>query len=218
MQTTFPTATATPSPSEIVKQIEQVTQVIDVFKSLGPVMGLLFIVGLVLFAMLIVMWFSRNNLNTVTNILANNNAQKDKEINDLKAQREQAQKQHVESLSAIHKQMQRGNDLSENSNRILEAVNTRGGQRDLDQQKMAADLHEMVSSGSKPVQEILQRVREIAEGINRLDMRTADWPETVKAVTSLMQELGGLRAEAKKHSTQPIPVIDISITPESGAK
>lgn len=200
-----PVFTPTPSPAELVRDA---TQIINVWNSLGPIMAVL---GVCAIALIIVLLVTRDNTKgsaTVLSVLANNNAQKDKDILDLKSQREQEHKQHIESMTMLAEQGRRANDL-------FEAMNNRGSERDKQQQRMvesqaqiAGDLKTMVTLGSAPVQEIRSKVNEIVGIVSTIDGRTADWNSILSVITPLLVELGALRQEAKKHSTQPIPAID----------
>lgn len=202
--------TPTPSPTEealdgVVKQADQVLQS---FKDLGLFMGILLIVALAFAAVLIVFWGSRNSVSSVLSILTQNNTSKDKEITDLKAQRDQEHQQHMELMEAVKAQFARGNDIQAKQNELLIAINNRGQERDETQAQMAENIQTMVNLGSRPVQDILAHVQRIADIVGRVDVRTADWDTVVKVITPLLTELASLRVEAKKKSTQPIPVID----------
>lgn len=197
--------TETPIPPAEV--VEQATKVIDAFNSLGFGLAALFVIFIALAILALVIWSGRNSSSTAISVLANSSLQKDKDIADLKAQREQEHKQHIDAMAKLEIQGTRANDLSAEANKILIAVNDRGKERDEAQSKLANDIHEMVNAGSKPVQEILSRVQIIAEGVARIDTRTADWSALLDVLTPLLVELGALRMEAKKHSTQPLPAI-----------
>lgn len=201
----MPTPTSTPSPAELVRDA---TQIVNTWNSLGPVMALLAVVALAIGAILLVLWSSRNSNSAAITVLAQSNSDKEKELSDLKAQRAQENAQHQEIMLAVKEQMKRSNDIGQTANETLITVNNRGLDRDTVQKQLAEDVHTIVSAGSLPVQEILNRVRSMAEVISKIDARTADWSTVALAVTPLMIELGALRTEAKKHSTQPIPAID----------
>lgn len=215
MQSQNLTATPTPSPAEVV---EKATQVIDAFQNLGPLMAVLGVAALALAFALLIAWINRSGTAAVVNVLASASTQKDKDIADLKAQRAQEHKEHLESISALHNQAVRTNDL-------FEAMNNRGLERDKQQQllvetqgQIVTELEKMTSVGSVPVQEIRTHVREIKSIVDGIDVRTADWNGILAVITPLLVELGALRAEAKKHSTQPIPKIDMPAetpTPEA---
>ena len=205
----------TPSPTQPPAEvIEQAIRVISVFDSLGPLMALLLVVALALVVIVIIVFSNRNASANAITVLANTTAQKDKELAELKEQRRQEHEQFIESLGAIADQGNRANDLSEKANEILRAQMDRGLERDANQKKFAEDFHILLNTGSKPVREILERIQVIAEQVKNLDARTADWPDVLKTITPLLIELGALRQEAKKHSTQPIPVVD---APANGA-
>lgn len=200
--------TATPSPAEVVKQA---TEIINTWNDLTPLMAVLGVAALALVIVLLISWSNRSNNTAAITVLANANAQAQKDLADLKEQRRQEHEQHIESLSAIAAQGNRTNDIAEQGNKILQAQMDRGLERDATQKQLADDFHALLNTGSKPVQEILARVQTIAEGVKMLDARTADWPDVLKVVTPLLIELGALKQEAKKHSTQPIPVIDVPL-------
>jgi len=209
---------ATPTPVPSAELVRQATQLIDVWHNLGPLMALL---GVVVLALIIVLLNTRDNNKgnaTVLSVLADNNIQKDKDIVDLKAQRDQENKQHLERMDALRAQAERANDLAAQGNAILIAINDRGLERDAVQKQMAEDMHTIVNAGSVPVQEILQRVRTFTDVLTRIDTRTADWSAVVTVIQPLMLELGALRAEAKKHSTQPIPAIQPNQTDGANGK
>lgn len=207
-----PIFTPTPSPAELTKQVGEL---VSIWNTLTPIMAVLFVVLVALGIVGLFLWINRNNSSTAINVIANSNAQKDKEIIELRAQREQDRKQNTENMTLLSQQFTRSNDL-------FEAMNNRGGERDKQQQRMvesqaqiASDLKVMVTSGSAPVQEIRTRVNEIVGIVSTIDGRTADWNGILSIITPLLIELGALRTEAKKHSTQPIPVID-PVPPANG--
>lgn len=205
LTTQVPTNTPEPSPAEVVQQAERI---IDIWNSLGPIMAILFVAALALVVVFVIVWSSRNNSNTLLNLLASNNAQKDREIQELREQRRVDQQQHIESLSAIHEQNMRANDLSATSIAILNIMNNQNNERYDGQKIMASQIEALATQGSAPVQEIKAKVVEILGIAGRLDNRTADWNGILTVITPLLVELGALRIEAKKHSTQPIPKID----------
>jgi DNA anti-recombination protein RmuC len=171
-------------------------------------MAILAVAALALFVVLLNSWINRNSNSTVMKVLATANEQKDKDIQDLKAQRDQENRHHNERMEVLRVQVERTNDLSEQANNILATINAHGVERDSIQKQVAEDIHTMVSSGSLPVQEILARVRTFTDVLTRIDTRTADWNAIMIVIQPLMLELGALRAEAKKHATQPIPAIE----------
>lgn len=197
--------TPTPIPVEVV---EKAVQVIDAFQSLGPIMAVLGLAALALVVVLLNAWSNRNSNASVVTTLVNAALQKDKDIADLKEQRQQEHEQHIEAMNRLDAQGARTNDLSQEANGILRAFNERGSERDGVQRQLAEDIHAIVSTGSLPVQEILQRVRGITDILALVDTRTADWTAVLSVITPLIVELGALKAEAKKHSTQPIPFVN----------
>lgn len=201
------TATTTPVPS--AELVHQFSEVVSIWNTLLPIMAVLLVVLVALGIVGLMIWIGRNNSSTAISVLSQANTSKDKEVADLKAQREQEHSQHIEAMDKLDSQFQRTNDLSAETNKILIAVNDRGLERDTVQKQLAEDVHLIVNGGSKPVQEILSRVQTIAEDVARIDSRTADWPALLDILTPLLIELGALRVEAKKHSTQPIAVINI---------
>lgn len=218
MQIPIPTPSPTPSPAEVVRQA---TEIINTWNDLTPLMAVLGVAALALAVVMIISWNNRNSSAAAIEVLAKANAQKEQELADLKEQRRQEHEQHIESLAAIADQNNRANDLSqqantliEQSNSILKAQMDRGLERDATQKQLADDFHALMNTGSKPVQEILSRVHTIAKGVEMLDTRTADWPDVLKVITPLLIELGALKQEAKKHSTQPIPAVNPAPQPE----
>jgi hypothetical protein len=203
----FPSFTPTPS-APSAELVKQAAEIVDIWNSLGPLMAILAVAALALFVVLLNSWINRNSSSTVLSVLASTNAQKDKDILDLKAQRDQENRHHNERMEVLRVQVERTNDLSEQANNILATINAHGVERDSIQKQVAEDIHTMVSSGSLPVQEILARVRTFTDVLTRIDTRTADWNAIMIVIQPLMLELGALRAEAKKHATQPIPAIE----------
>lgn len=204
MQNSTPQPTSTPSPAEIV---EQATRVLDTWDNLGPLMAVLGVAALALAFALFLAWSNRNSNSSVITTLVNTALQKDKDIADLKEQRKQEHDQHIESMKVLAEQSTRTNDL-------FDAMNNRGTERDKQQQrlvetqdKIATRFESLLTEGSKPVQEIQAKVTEILILANKIDGRTADWNSILNVITPLLVELGALRQEAKKHSTQPIPAI-----------
>lgn len=201
----MPTPTVTPSPAEIVRDA---TQIINTWNNLTPFMAVLGLVALALIVMLLSQRSNSNANDKTMGVLTSTLAHRDQEITELKNDAKKFQKMHIDSLTAIAEQGNRSNDISAETNKILQAQLLRGNERDGIQKQLAADVHQMVSAGSIPVQEILSRVRAMTDVIAHIDTRTIGWDAIAIAITPLMIELGALRQEAKKHSTQPIPVID----------
>lgn len=217
-----PLSQITPTPVPPAELLDRAEQVIDTWNTLGPIMGLLFVVGLAFFAILFVVWNNRNSTSTVVSVLSNANAQKDREIAELKAQRAVEHQMHIESLGAIHANGQRSNDLLDASTQIqrqqtdlLVAINKRGQERDNREDMMAADLNRLVTEGSIPLQKGLATVQEIALKVTNIDSRTADWTTILESITPLLAELNTLRLEAKKHKTGPIPQVEVPTMPDN---
>lgn len=204
MQIPTPYPSATPSPAELVRDA---SQIITIWNQLGPLMAVL---GLAALALIVVLLVTRNGVTSnsaAINLLVKANAQKDQELTDAREQRKQEHEQHIESLGTIAAQTNRSNDLIEQGNTIMKAINDRGQERDATQKQLAEDFHALLTTGSAPVQEILSRVRTMTELLARIDLRTANWDVIAIAITPLITELSALRQEVKKHSTQPIPII-----------
>lgn len=204
-----------PSPTDIPPDelLDKAERVIGIWDSLGPLMAILGLMALVLIVVGIVVYFNRNNSSTAIQVLAKVSDRQDKEIERLVEQRKIDQEKFIESISVIAAQATRSNDL-------FEVMNTRGGQRDSQQQRLvesqaqiAIDLKSIVTQGSAPVQEIRAKVIEVLGLVTRIDSRTANWDDILIAITPLLAELGELRTIAKKHKTQPIPQIDPTAIP-----
>lgn len=205
----IPTLSITPTPDPSTAELARdATQIINTWNNLGPFMAVLGIVALALIIMLLSQRSNSNSQDKTMSVLTTTLAHRDAEIIELKNDAKAFQKLHIESLEAIAEQGNRSNDISAEANKILKAQLERGNERDASQKQLADDFHVMLTTGSIPVQEILTRVRSMMEVLTRIDTRTADWNAIVQTVTPLMIELGALRTEAKKHSTQPIPAID----------
>lgn len=207
-----PIVTPTPSPAELVRDA---TQIIGIWNSLGPLMAVLGIVALAFAAILLIQWSNRNSSSTAIQVLAAANTQKEKELAKAEEQRDQDRKQYVESLTVLSEQSTRANDIGADTNKILRAMNEGGLERAMMQKQLSDDFHTLISTGSAPVQEIRNKVNEIVTIVGTIDSRTADWNAILNLITPLLIELGALRAEAKKHSTQPIPIID-PVPPANG--
>lgn len=208
-----------PSPTEAATDelLDKAERLIGIWDSLGPVMGIMAVVVVALVVVGIISYNSRNSSSTAIKVLekANDRLDKsierqDKEIIALQEQSSTDREKYVQSIGIVAEQSQRANDL-------FEAMNNRGGQRDLQQQRLvesqaqiATDLKAMATSGSPPVQEIKVKVGQIFDIVTHIDKQTADWNGILETITPLLAELSVLRAEAKKHSTQPIPKIESS--------
>lgn len=205
----IPTLSITPTPDPSTAELARdATQIINTWNNLGPFMAVLGIVALALIIMLLSQRSNSNSQDKTMSVLTTTLAHRDAEIVELKTDAKNFQKLHIDSLTAIAEQGNRSNDISAEANRILQAQLERGNERDISQKQLADDFHVMLTSGSIPVQEILARVRTMADMLTRIDTRTADWNTVMQVIQPLMVELGALRVEAKKHSTQPIPAID----------
>lgn len=217
MQVTPPTATEVAT-DELLDKAERI---IGLWDSLGPVMGIMAVVIVALVVVGGVSYFNRNSSSTAIKVLekANDRLDKsierqDKEIIALQEQSSADREKYVQSIGIVAEQSQRANDL-------FEAMNNRGGQRDLQQQRLvesqeriADDLKSIATSGSPPVQEIKTKVVQIFDIVTHIDKRTADWNGILETITPLLAELNTLRVEAKQRSTQPIPKVDPS--PDNG--
>lgn len=198
-------ATPTPTPDELLDKVERV---ISIWDSLTPVMAILFFAVLALVVILVVVYFNRSNSSTA--IIAQNKLidRQAIDIADLKTEIRSERTQYAETFKVISDQLTRGNDL-------WEANNTQAGQRVSQQQRLvdsqsqiAVDLKTIATVGSPTVQEIKTKVGEIVGIVTGIDARTADWDGILNTITPLLVELGALRTEAKRHKTQPIPMID----------
>lgn len=200
-----PTPTASPEVGELVQQTEKV---LDAFNSLGFGMAALFVMTILSLVVLAVVWSNRNNSTIVISTLAAANTQKDKELADLKEQRRQEHEQHIESMSALHEQAIRQNDIQTEQAKILRTQTERDTARDAKTDQIAADLRTLSERGGQHAQDILASAQRNAETLQRIDMRTSSWDTIIQVVTPLLQELQALRLEAKKHSTKPIPAVE----------
>jgi len=202
MPTPFPTAT--PSPAEVARDV---TQIMNVFNSLGPVMVIL---GALIIALVILLYNACNiavSTNATVTVLTGTIARQDAEIVDLKIDAKEFRKLHIDSLTAISDQATRSND-------VLDAWNKRGSERDADQKLMAAALNTLVQDGSVPLRKLMADVAGVASVINQLDMRTAHLPELALSIPALRAELNTkldlVMLEVTKRSTKPIPLVDPS--------
>lgn len=203
-------ATQTPVTDELLDKAERV---IGIWDTLTPVMAILFFAVLALIVILAVVWFNRNNSSAAIEAQNKLFDRQEKDIAELKTEIRDERSKYFETFKVIGDQLTRGNDL-------WEAINTQTGQRVSQQQRLvesqaqiAVDLKNIATVGSPTVQAIQIKVSEIKDIVTHIDKRTADWPGILETITPLLTELGVLRQEAKKHSTQPIPAIDV---PASG--
>jgi hypothetical protein len=199
-----PFATATPSPAEVARDV---TQIMTVFNSLGPVMVIL---GALIIALIILLYNARNiavSTSATVTVLTGTIARQDAEIIDLKIDAKEFRKLHIDSLTAISDQATRSND-------VLDAWNKRGSERDADQRLMAAALNTLVQDGSVPLRKLMADVTSIASVINQLDLRTAHLPELALSIPALRTELNSkldsVMLEVTKRSTKPIPQIEMN--------
>lgn len=203
------TATPTTPPAEIIRDA---VRVLDTFDNLGPLMALLFIVALALIVVVIVQFSTRNSTSSAINVLAQANADKSKEIVDLRAQLVEYQRLHVEGLSVIGTQASRTNDL-------FDAMNNRSANRDLQQQEMvatqgriAASFDKLLNEGSAPLQQVARDVAKLLELVNSVDNRTNNWQKVIDGIPQIKQDiskrLDELMGELQKRSTKPIPIVD----------
>ena len=201
----MPIPTSTPSPAEVVKQA---TQIINTWNDLGPLMAVLLVAALALLIVLLISWGTRNTNATVITVLANLNTQKDKDIADLKAQREAEHEQFIASLGELHEQAIRQNDIQTKQAEILKTQTERDTARDLKTDQLAADVKQWAERGGQHAQEILASAQRNAETLQRIDTRTTNWDTVVQIITPILQELQAVLLEAKKHSTKPIPAVE----------
>jgi hypothetical protein len=197
--------TPTPTPDEL---IDKTARLLSIWDNLGPLMAILALMALAFLVIGIIAYFNRNNSSVAIEAQNKLIDRQEKDISELKQEIRQERKQNIETFKVISDQLTRGNDL-------WEASNTQAGQRVSQQQRIvdvtaqvASDLKMIATVGSVPVQEIKVKVNEIVGIVTHIDTRTADWNAILETVTPLLVELGTLRTEAKKHKTQPIPVIN----------
>lgn len=201
------TLTPTPPP-EVGEVVRQTEKVLNAFDNLGFGMAALFVITILSFVVLAIIWSNRNNNTVVISTLAAVNTQKDKDIADLKAQRAAEHQQHIESMTALHEQAIRQNDIQDKQAKILQTQTERDTARDQKTDQIAADLKSLSERGGQHAQEILASAQRNAETLQRIDMRTASWDTIIQIVTPLLQELNALKFEANKHSTKPIPAVE----------
>jgi len=200
MPTPYPTAT--PSPAEVARDV---TQIMTVFNSLGPVMVIL---GALIIALVILLYNARNiavSTSATVTVLTGTIARQDAEIIDLKSDAKEFRKLHIDSLTAISDQATRSND-------VLDAWNKRGSERDADQKMMASALNTLVQDGSIPLRKLMADVAKVMSDINTLDTRTLNLPELALSIPAMRIELNAkldaVMTEVVKRSTKPIPTID----------
>lgn len=207
-----------PTPTEIASDelLDKAERIISLWDNLGPVMALIGFATIAFIVIGVISYFNRNTSSTAIKVLEKVSDRLDKEIERqdkeivlLQQKSIEDRGKYIESIAVVAEQSQRANNL-------FEAMNNRGGQRDLQQQRLvesqaqiANDLKAMATAGSPPVQEIKTKVGEIVGIVTAIDKRTADWAGILDTITPLLIELGALRTEAKRHSTQPIPKIDV---------
>lgn len=205
--------TPIPSPIPSAEIVEQATRVIDSFSNLGNIQGMLFVIALALVLIFVVVWSNRNNTSATITVLTSTISSQDKEISELKSDAKEFKLMHIESLGVISAQSTRSNDL-------FEAMNSRGLERDKQQQRMvesqaqiAADLKTMVTDGSVPLRKLMQDVASVMTSINALDTKASLLPEVISSIPALRTELNSkldaLMAEVVKRSTKPIPKMDM---------
>lgn len=213
----IPTTTPTASPVQVV---EQAQQFVDTWNQLGPVMGLLFFGSLALIVIVLVVYSSRNSNAQAVSVLANANAAKERELTEFKQRLQQEHEQHIESLSAIHDQTRRTNDLFEQNIR-------RGSERDAQQAEMVQNqlrianaFDNLLNNGSLPLQKVASDVANLMTAVNNIDTRTNGWQEIMASIPQwridFNKRLDDLMVELTKRATKPIPKMDVPPTGESG--
>lgn len=213
----FPTTTPTQPPSVI---IQQATEALDTWNQLGPIMGLLLVVALAVVAILVIAYFNRNSNAQALGVLVAANAEKEREVREFKERLEQEHAQHIESLSAIHAQTQRTNDLFEQNIK-------RGGERDAQQAEMlqnqlriASAFENLLNNGSAPLQRVAADVAQLMIAVNNVDVRTMGWHEIMLSIPQwridVNKKLDELMVEVTKRATKPIPKVEIPPAGESG--
>lgn len=213
----IPTTTPTPPPAEIIREA---TQALDTWNQLGPVMGLLLVVALAVVAILIIAYFNRNSNAQAISVLASSNAAKEREVQEFKDRLQQEHAQHIESLTAIHDQTRRTNDLFEQNIK-------RGSERDAQQAEMVQNqlrianaFDNLLNNGSLPLQKVANDVANLMTAVNNIDTRTNGWQEIMASIPQwridFNKRLDDLMVELTKRATKPIPKMDVPPTGESG--
>lgn len=212
-----PILTPTPPSAQI---IQQATEALDTWNQLGPIMGLLLVVGLAVIAILVIAYFNRNSASTAINVLAQNVATKDREIGELEKQREADREANRESLSAIHDQMIRSNDILEATKKLNDTRDARQADMLANQARIATAFETLLSQGSVPLQKVAADVALIMTTVIGIDSRTANVEEAVKILPQLKADfnkrLDELMAEITKRATQPVSAVIIPPAGESG--
>jgi len=205
------TLTPTPTPVPSAELVRQAGEIVTIWNTLSPIMAVLFVAAIALGIVALMVWIGRGNSSTAINVIANANAQKDKEIAELKAQREQDRQQNTENTKLLAEQFTRANDL-------FEAMNDRGGERDKQQQRMvetqskiADSFESLLKEGSAPLQKVAADVAVIMGTINGLDTRTMTWQLAIESIPQIRadfnERLDSLLKELAKRATKPIPAV-----------
>jgi hypothetical protein len=215
----MPTTTATPTAVPPAELIEQATRVIDIWNSLGPLMAILFVLALAMGVVLLVTFANRNSSATAITVLAQANAQKDKDLLEAKEQRNQERVEFIKGLTVIADQSTRANDL-------FEAMNSQGGERVKQQQRMvetqdkiSVAFETLLREGSTPLQKVASDVAVIMNVIGGLNTRTENWQTVMDSIPQIRadfnERLDSLFKELAKRSTKPIPIVPPEAQPEA---
>lgn len=203
-----PVFTPTPPPAEVV---EQAVRVIDTWNQLGPIMGLLFVISLAFIAVILVLFSSRNSNNAAITTQANTIAAKDREINEMAAQREQDRKANAENARLLAEQFARSNDLWEVSNKQSENRNLQQQNLVNTQANIARAFDKLLSEGSQPLQKVAADVAQLLLLGGKIDTQTADLPQLLAAIPQLKadinERLDTMMRELEKRSTKPLPAV-----------
>jgi hypothetical protein len=215
----MPQLTSTPTPdAKSVELVRQAGEIVSIWNTLTPVMAVLLVALVALGIVALVVWLGRGNSSAALNVIVKTNAEKEREIADLKAYQAKKDEQFVNGLMTIAEQSTRSNDL-------FEAMNNRGLERDKQQQRMV-ETQEKISTafetllheGSTPLQKVASDVAAIMGTIAGMNTRTENWQTVMDSIPQIRadfnERLDSLFKELAKRSTKPIPVVAIDIQPE----
>lgn len=200
--------TATPTPIPAPPTANEYTAILQAWQGLGLGLAVMFVLGLLMILGIGVVFYifrprtqSEYNANeTLRQTLVADIAEERKENSELKHKADEREEKNAENWAAFSDASNRIADQMTRTNDLIEANNKRGQERDDTQVKLATAITTIVEEGSKPL-------REIAQIINEINVRTTGWDQIIAIIPTLKSKIEALESDAEKHITKPIPAV-----------
>ncbi len=200
--------------TDIVNAFEGAT---STFQNFSFGMAALFILALFIMLLILYVYSNRNQgvgtitlMKTFSESMGGTLKERDERIEELETDQAARDEKYIESLSAI----------SAADNRIADTVDLmrkNEERRDRILSDNTSAIAAIVTVGSKPLQQVVKDMGHVMALVETINKRTETWDEIIQTIPELRRELNaGLDAllkEAAKHSTRPLPAVNVVDVP-----